>query len=247
VPLARRPVSDVPFSVALIGPDGAGKSSISKELVSRLGYPAKSIYMGVNLEASRVMLPTTRLVLAVKRARGRRPEMTGTPDPGATRTARRGAMANLKSTLGLTNWMAEEWFRQGLAWYHLGRGRIVVFDRHFFCDYYAYDVAPTYGPRPWINRVHGQMLKRLYPQPQLTIFLDAPTDALLARKQEATPDFLERRRAEYGSLREVLPNFIAIDAARPLDEVVEAVTTEILSHVRLRLGIQQPREVGETT
>ncbi|MDQ3660568.1 MAG: hypothetical protein M3454_05820 [Actinomycetota bacterium] len=232
----------MPFTVALIGPDGAGKSSISKELASRLGYPTKSIYMGVNLEASRVMLPTTRLVLAAKRARGRRPEMTGTPDPAVV-AARRGRMANLKSTLRLTNWMAEEWFRQSLAWYHLRRGRMVIFDRHFFCDYHAYDVAPSYGPRPLINRIHGQMLKRLYPRPELTILLDASTDILLARKQEAPPDFLERRRAQYRNLSEVLPHFVAIDASKPLDEVVESVAAEILGHMRLRLGIEQPKEV----
>src|SRR5690606_16626163 len=49
------------FTVALIGPDGAGKSTISRKVVEMLDIPAKYLYMGVNLEASNLMLPTTRL------------------------------------------------------------------------------------------------------------------------------------------------------------------------------------------
>ena len=59
------------FTVALIGPDGSGKSTIGKRLAGALPFPMKYIYMGVNLEAGTHMLPTTRLVLAWNRARGK--------------------------------------------------------------------------------------------------------------------------------------------------------------------------------
>ena len=64
------------LTVALVGPDGAGKSTISARLrQAALPAPVKTIYMGVNLEASTLMLPTTRLLLAAKRARGGRPDL----------------------------------------------------------------------------------------------------------------------------------------------------------------------------
>jgi hypothetical protein len=93
--------------------------------------------MGVNLEASRLMLPTTRLALELKRRRGGRPDMVGS---GAAPSGRRGILRELRSGLRLANWVAEEWFRQAVAWYHERRGRVVLFDRHFLLDYYANDV-----------------------------------------------------------------------------------------------------------
>jgi predicted ATP-grasp superfamily ATP-dependent carboligase/thymidylate kinase len=48
------------FTVTLIGPDGVGKTTVSKELVASFKLPIKYIYMGMNVEASNIMLPTTR-------------------------------------------------------------------------------------------------------------------------------------------------------------------------------------------
>ncbi len=64
------------FTVALIGADGSGKSSVSRHLERTLPFPTKYVYMGVNLEASNLVLPSTRLLLEWKRARGRRPDLS---------------------------------------------------------------------------------------------------------------------------------------------------------------------------
>ncbi|RPJ00939.1 MAG: hypothetical protein EHM39_04075, partial [Chloroflexi bacterium] len=63
------------FTVAVIGPDGAGKSTVTHELLHKLSLPAKYVYMGVNLESSKMVLPTTRLFLELKKRRGKRPDM----------------------------------------------------------------------------------------------------------------------------------------------------------------------------
>src|SRR3954454_5666071 len=82
------------ISVALIGPDGAGKSTITERLEREpLPAPVKRIYMGVNLQAGGLMLPTTRLALAIKTARGRRPDMVApfaAPPPSTGGAARAG-------------------------------------------------------------------------------------------------------------------------------------------------------------
>ena len=74
--------------------------------------------------------------------------------------------------LRLGNRVAEEWYRQGLAWGHQAKGEVVLFDRHFYIDYHAADIAgePTSGRR----RVHGWMLGHVYPRPDLVVYLDAP-------------------------------------------------------------------------
>lgn len=210
------------FTVALIGPDGAGKTTVARRLQDALPFPVKSIYMGVNLDTSSLMLPTTRLVVALRRARGSRPNMIGTVDPTRAEAHPRG-IRKLRTVLRLLNWIAEEWFRQIVAWVYTRRGNVVVFDRHFFPDYYAYDIAETTARRPLTNRVHGFLLRRVYPKPDLVICLDAPGDVLYARKEEATPEWLERRRLEYLEMENVLPHVAVVDASRPVGEVVRDV------------------------
>jgi thymidylate kinase len=216
------------FSVALVGADGAGKTTIARALERVLPMDAKYLYMGVNWDASDRLLPTTRLMRAIRRARGT--ASGGPPDYSAPAARRRPPLLRAGraawSGLALANRLAEEWYRQALAWSYVRRGVVVVFDRHFFSDYYAHDVVGD-RPRGIDRRVHGFLLEHVYPKPDLVVFLDAPPEVLLARKGEGTLESLERRRQEYADLAARTPHFVAVDAARPLDEVTQDVAAAI--------------------
>lgn len=223
------------FTIALIGADGAGKTSVGRRVVESFPLPIKYLYMGINLECSRFVLPTTRLVLEWKRATRRRPVMTGPPDPTRVRVAPKGwprrALASVKSQLRIANLVAEEWFRQIVAWFHRSRGYIVLCDRHFYLDYGAYDLGNRRG-KPGGSlaaRLHLLMLSRLYPRPDLVIYLDAPAEVLFDRKREGTIELLEHRRREYLGLRDRLPHFEVIDCTQPQDDVARDVCRRILS------------------
>jgi thymidylate kinase len=217
------------ITVAIIGPDGAGKSTITELLAQEpLPAPVTRIYMGVNLEASSLMLPTTRLALAVKSARGRRSDMVGpgqTASPPTGSPARRAVKAGGRG-VRLLMWLAEEWFRQAVAEFHRRRGHIVVFDRHFYADYYHADASGD-GWRPATSRIHGWLLTHAYPKPDLVICLDAPGQVLFDRKGEASVEWLEQRRHQYLQLATVIPNFVVVDVDRPLDAVTRDVATVI--------------------
>lgn len=190
--------------------------------------------MGVNLEASTLMLPTTRLLLAAKRVRGGRPDLVASSlrDVGERPAAPAGRGAALRSTARMGVWMTEEWLRQLVALGHGLRGRIVVFDRHFLLDYYHADVAsgPGAGPRRGAaQRLHGWMLQRVYPKPDLVILLDAPAEVLHARKPEATVAWLEQRRQQYLELAPLVPEFVVVDVDRPLEAAVSEVVAAIES------------------
>jgi len=225
------------FTVALVGADGAGKTTVGRRLERCLPVTVKYLYMGANVDASNVLLPTTRALHAFKKARGAGPS-GGPPDPARRKAPPRGLLRRVlrggRSLLGLTNRLAEEWFRQALAWYHLGRGRIVIFDRHFYSDYYAHDIAVTAGERSLSRRVHGFVLKRLYPKPDLVILLDAPADVLWERKREGTIDALVRRREEYLHLRAEVDDFAIVDATQPEEAVVHEVARLILDRCEVR-------------
>ncbi len=219
------------FTVALIGADGAGKTSIGRRLESRYRIPVRYMYMGVNTGAGTHMLPTTRLIRAVKQARGR-DEYHGPPPAMTPResSARHHPLARalkaVRSAARITNLLAEEWYRQAVATLYRRRGSIVVFDRHFLADFHAHDMAAGLG-RPWGRRFHGAVLRRLYPRPDLVLFLDASPETLLARKGEGDLESLARRRSDYLSTASEWPRFSRIDADGPIDDVFSAVCREL--------------------
>jgi thymidylate kinase len=225
------------FTVALVGPDGTGKTTVSRRLEAALPFPVKTVYMGINPETSRLMLPTTRLLLSLRRARGGDTRLVASSDPNRRRPAQaagaRRVLRDAKSGLGVVNWLAEEWFRQGVAWYHRLRGNVIVFDRHFYPDYYHFDIAPTsHSSRPLARRIHGFHLERLYPKPDLVVCLDAPAEVIAGRKPEATIEWLEGRRRQYLEMAEIFPSFAVVDATAPLEQVTSDVARAILDFLR---------------
>jgi thymidylate kinase len=220
------------FTVALVGPDGAGKTTISQRLPAEMELPLTSLYMGINGDVSAPLLPTTRVALALKRARGDAPDMVAATLRGERKPRPRGALrrtaAALRSGARLSVWLSEEWSRQLVAWYHSRlRGRIVVFDRHFFADYYDDEIANSNGRPSLAGRIHGCVLERLYPKPDLLICLDAPAELLFERKGEASVEWLARRRQDYLRMGGLFTHFVRVDASQPLDQVTAAVANAI--------------------
>ena len=226
------------IAVALIGPDGAGKTTIARRLERELAPRARYLYMGVSAEASNRMLPTTRAVRALKRARGTPADAGGPPPPpsrlGAGPHDRRRLRSATRAALRLANLLAEEWYRQLLVAYYTRRGTVVVLDRHWFADYHAHDIAAP--RRPLDRRIHGFVLSRLYPQPDLVILLDAPPEVLLARKGEGTLEDLARRREDYLRAARSIADFAVVDASRPPDEIARELAGLIDRRVRRRRG-----------
>jgi thymidylate kinase len=232
-------------TVALIGPDGSGKTTVSNRLQTELGLPVTSIYMGVNLYQSGVMLPHTRLILRLRGLLdGDDADATSdieTPRPRPT-TAPGRALASARSSLRLANWLAEEAYRLWVARRHTRRGRVVIFDRHFFADFFVADISADGAARPLGRRVHGFMLQRVFPKPDLVVCLDAPAEVLYARKPEGTLERVRRKREESLAALSALPQCLVVDATRPPDEVVTEVATAIRALYERRL--QERRSGG---
>ncbi|NUS38011.1 MAG: hypothetical protein HOQ02_03185 [Lysobacter sp.] len=180
--------------VAILGPDGAGKSTLARGL----------------LEAAPPWCASVQYQHVRPRLFGRRDEPDAHPHahgrPGRFRTI---------CKLGYL------WLDCGFGYLlvtrpALARGTLCVSDRCFhdlLVDPLRYRCAPL--------RLLPRLLARLLPLPDLLLVLDAPQATVLARKVELAPAEVERQRTAYRALASALPCGRVLDAAQPAETVLD--------------------------
>src|SRR5215467_14841356 len=120
------------FSVALIGPDGAGKTTITRLLEKSSSLPIKRIYMGVKPEESNHALFTSRLFELLRRSENGKTHDVSNREP---LVEQRTASQKIWGMARIANRIADEWYRQALSWIYEASGHIVLYDRHFLLDF----------------------------------------------------------------------------------------------------------------
>jgi thymidylate kinase len=236
------------FSVALIGPDGAGKTTIARMLEERSPLPLKYIYMGVNIAASNFALPTSRFFEYLRGRQNGNDEPSQVEGQTFQRAKRRSKSAGkmLWAAGRLANYLADEWYRQLWSWGYQWSGFIALYDRHYLYDFSLDDV--DLDQQGFDTRLHRWFLTHLYPRPDLVIFLDAPAEVLFARKGEKDIEDLERRRQSFAQLMRKNPNCVVVDGTQPLSKVYEDVAACIFHFYKMhsRESIPVPKEKSET-
>lgn len=197
-------------SVALLAPDGAGKSTLADTLRDERIIKAKLIYMGSNTAASNVGLPTTIWLKEKLKA--------------AQQAEKKGLGRSLIGGANFVNRLLEQWLRYGVGLYHKWRGRVVVFDRYVY-DAFLAPPAKTFG-----KRLRRGLLLKTCPAPDIVFLLDAPGEVLFARKGEHSPERLEKQRQMFLSLQDRIPNMVIVDVTQPADVVKNEVLARIWSH-----------------
>jgi len=216
------------ISVALIGPDGAGKTTIAHMIEKSFPVPVKYLYMGVSVDSSNIALPTTRAIDYFKRLRRKKQGVAVSKNIPSNRRNGKHKKSGMRALLRLANRLAEEWYRQYLSWNYRRQGQIVVYDRHYKFDFELDKVKLSGEKIPFTDWLHRWFLAKVYPAPDMVIYLDAPAEVLFARKGEFTLEWLESRRQAFITQGKKTPNFFQIDATQPLETVFAGVTDRIM-------------------
>jgi len=232
-------------AVALIGGDGAGKTTLAEALVDRFPKRVDYLYMGTNAASSNFALPSTRFVYALKvrlerQARRKRGEATSGPISLHGIEHRRDTRGHLWAAARLANRVAEETMRQIVSWVYQARGSVVVYDRHFLFDF----SSENDQQRRLSERLHMWFLEHVYPKPHLVLFLDAPSSVLYDRKHEVPEDYLDGRRRVFLQRGSSMARFALIDATEPPEKVYEDAAGMIMTLLegRSRWWRRPPRD-----
>jgi thymidylate kinase len=224
-------------TVALVGGDGAGKTTIAKYLEKSAQFPCKYLYMGVSPLSSNRALPISRLarflkIRSYKKAisgKGKNPAQQPSSHNLYYRQVKRGPIFQYARLL---NRLIEASYRHFLAMVYQLRGYIVIFDRFFTFEAVLGANSSQAGGKRRIVRLEYWLMKNLFPEPDLVIYLDAPPEILYQRKGEATLEYLAKRTTAMLLHGKNMDNFIRVDAVQPLDHVLADVTNCILEFRR---------------
>lgn len=220
-------------TVAIVGGDGAGKTTIARRLEHSSPFPVKYLYMGVSTQSSNHALLTSRLVLFLKRRLYRKRVQNAGGMPGDYIPARELDYGHAKRgpvwlSARFLNRLAEAWYRQLVSVGYQIRGYVVVYDRHFLFDTAPLVDGSGQRKQPQLDGLYHWIMSHLYPRPKLTILLDAPAEVLYERKGEATPEYLRRQRQAFLDQGKEVEHFVRVDSTQPLDKVFEDVTQHIV-------------------
>jgi thymidylate kinase len=170
-------------SVAVLGPDGAGKTSLADALRTSVPLGTRYVYLG--------MWRPSRLRDALRHLPGARLALV------AAKLAAKSALIS----------------------YHRSLGRIVIVDR------FSYDADVSSAETPdWRAQLSAPVLKRITPDPDLIVLLDAPAEVMYARKGEHDLGKLRRLRDGYLALADRDPRVVVVDAEQSREDVARQVS-----------------------
>ncbi len=216
---ARRLLMPTGQIVAFVGPDGVGKTTIMTEV-------------------ERALAPAFR---ATRRYHARphfgRPR-SGTPVTDPHAQVPRGL---LLSTAKIAWWWVDYTVSFPLdVLPRLARSTLLLFDR-YYADILIDPRRYRYGGPMWLARLLSRLVFVGRP---IVVCLDAPPDAIWARKREIPWDEIARQCEAYVRLVRQLPRGHVVDAARPISAVVADVTQIILAAMTARVLSRLGRRVG---
>lgn len=184
------------MKIVILGPDGAGKSSVIHGVMDKLSLRDRVVKM-------RHLKP--RLVFPQR----------GVPGAIVSDPHGKPPRSTLFSLAKIFVWLLEEWYVNLLQ---DNKETLLICDRYYH-DLLVDPKRYRYGGPRWAAKLVGTLM----PRPELWVLLDASTEVLRARKQEVPPEETTRQRQSYLVFVQGQRNHVIIDAAQSLNKVIADV------------------------
>jgi O-antigen/teichoic acid export membrane protein/thymidylate kinase len=197
--------------ITILGPDGAGKTTMSAKIFAALG-PA--------FGPQKLLLWRPEVL----------PRLSQNPSPLDLPHSKppRGAMQSVARLLAifLDYWVGHFLLVKPL----LSRSGLILYDRDFH-DILVDRSRYRYGGPSWLPRLLIQALPRT---DSLFLILDAAPEVILQRKQEVSPEEVRRQLAAYRRLAEELPDSYVIRAEGDVDGSASVVAQSVVEYLGRR-------------
>jgi thymidylate kinase len=191
--LLQRTIHPTGLMIALLGPDGSGKSTLREHLQTNLApvFHGSSVFR-------------------------MRPDLFGRNTPGIDphphdRTSFGAWLSLIKVIFLLVDFVVGY---AAVVEYRMVRNQLVLFDRYYH-DLLVDPVRYRLGGSFWAARITQSVI----PRPELFLILDVPEQLASRRKAELPIETLKSLRASYRALAPKLDNSFIIDASRDAREV----------------------------